>query len=193
MDLHQVLIYLVALFGLMWFANVARLGRGRSIMYASTEGPVLAITLRLLFAATIGVTIALCVDAHALEWATITLPSAMRIAGALIALCGEMLFGWVVITLGRNYSTSLVIQKDHTLVVRGPYRYVRHPMYSSFTLYFAGISLLSANAIVAILATASLVSAMYVRTPIEEAMMLEKFGDEYRAYMQRTNRYVPRS
>lgn len=191
MDMHRLLILIVSAFGAVWFANVFRLGRGRKLLYATAEGFWLAIVLRAFYAATIGATIAICIDERALSWAVLPLPDSLRAAGAFIAIAGEALFVWVVLALGRNYSTTLVIQKDHTLVVRGPYKYVRHPMYTSFLLYFLGVSLLSANAFVAVMGALALVATMIVRTPKEEAMMIERFGDQYREYMKRTSRHIP--
>jgi protein-S-isoprenylcysteine O-methyltransferase Ste14 len=93
--------------------------------------------------------------------------------------------------LGRNWSGVLELYEQHELVTEGPYRFVRHPMYTSVYLKGIGILLLSANWIVGggYLAAVTLMYALRVRD--EEQMMLEHFGEEYRSYMSRTARLVP--
>src|SRR5512136_320074 len=95
---------------------------------------------------------------------------------------------WSHRALGRNWSPFLEIRKGHVLVIEGPYRFIRHPMYAAIFLIGIGISLLSANWLVA-LAYMLPVTIMYlVRVADEEEMMIEQFGNEYREYMQRTGR-----
>ncbi len=80
----------------------------------------------------------------------------------------------------------------YALVTNGPYRFIRHPMYAAIFLIGIGISLHSANWIVA-LAYLLPVTGMYLfRISDEEEMMIEQFGDEYREYMRRTGRLVPK-
>jgi protein-S-isoprenylcysteine O-methyltransferase Ste14 len=103
-----------------------------------------------------------------------------------------LLFFWVLRSLGRNFSTSLTIKKDQTLVTDGPYRWVRHPMYTTFVLLWVAFMLLSANWFIGLTGLLAYALTMTVRTPKEERMMIEAFGDDYRAYMKRTGRYLPR-
>jgi protein-S-isoprenylcysteine O-methyltransferase Ste14 len=93
--------------------------------------------------------------------------------------------------LGRNWSISLELRGNHRLVRTGIYRFVRHPMYSSFFLLGVSQLLLLPNWVAG---AAGLVGAgvLYaVRIQREEKMMLENFGDEYRSYMRETKRLVP--
>jgi len=93
--------------------------------------------------------------------------------------------------LGRNWSISLEVREQHALVETGVYRLVRHPMYSSFFLLGLAQMLLLPNwfAGLAGLAGAGVLFGFRVRR--EERMMLECFGEDYRAYMTRTKRIVP--
>jgi len=93
--------------------------------------------------------------------------------------------------LGRNWSISLQVRKQHTLVSTGVYRLIRHPMYSSFFLLGLAQMLLLPNWLAGLsgIAGAAILYAFRVRR--EEQMMLENFGDEYRAYMGETKRIVP--
>ena len=95
------------------------------------------------------------------------------------------------VDLGRNWSISLEVREQHALVKTGIYRFVRHPMYSSFFLLGLAQMLLLANwfAGLAGIVGAGLLFVFRVRR--EEQMMLESFGDEYRSYMTQTKRIVP--
>ncbi len=114
------------------------------------------------------------------------------VAGALAMVAGLWLFWRSHADLGESWSVTLELNADHRLVTRGVYAFVRHPMYLSFIVLGIGQALLLANWIAGLsglVATALLVA---VRLPHEEAMMLEAFGDEYRDYMRRTGRLLPR-
>jgi protein-S-isoprenylcysteine O-methyltransferase Ste14 len=94
--------------------------------------------------------------------------------------------------LGRNWSPSLQLLKDHRLVTGGVYRHVRHPMYASQWLWSIAQILLLQNWIAGWAGAALFLPLYVVRTPREERMMLERFGGEYRAYARRTGRVFPR-
>ncbi|MCC6615992.1 MAG: isoprenylcysteine carboxylmethyltransferase family protein [Anaerolineae bacterium] len=128
---------------------------------------------------------------NSLPWATVELPTWLRLAGVPIALAGVALLAWVHHTLGKNFSGRLELRSDHTLVTSGPYRWMRHPMYTAFILSLGGGFLVSANWCIGLLPLIAILFIMIVRTPQEEAMMIDQFGETYRAYMQRTARYLP--
>ena len=94
--------------------------------------------------------------------------------------------------LGRNWSPSLQIREGHTLVTDGVYRSIRHPMYASIWVWGIAQTLLLQNWIAG-WASLGLFLPMYVlRVPREEQLMLEQFGEAYRAYMNQTGRIIPR-
>jgi protein-S-isoprenylcysteine O-methyltransferase Ste14 len=129
---------------------------------------------------------------EAVAWAELPLPGWLRWLGLAVAAISLALMTWVNKALGKNFSTELRIRDDHTLVTTGPYHWVRHPMYSVFVLFFGGCFLLTANWLIGALAAAGLGIVMIFRTPVEERMMIQAFGDVYREYMRRTPRYWPR-
>lgn len=120
----------------------------------------------------------------------IPLPAWSRWLGVGLSVIGFLLLVWVHHTLGRHWSTSLQLREQHTLITSGPYRWARHPMYTALFSVFAGLALVSANWLLVLLVVAA-ISVLYARIGKEEAMMIEQFGDEYRAYMQRTGRFLP--
>lgn len=126
-----------------------------------------------------------------LDWAALGLPGWLRWLGVGFLAGGLALFVWTHQTLGRNWSGVLEIYDSHTLVTDGPYRLVRHPMYTAFLLCGIGILLTSANAILG--SNLVIVAVMLVvRIPAEERMLTEHFGEAYREIMSSTGRLLPR-
>jgi protein-S-isoprenylcysteine O-methyltransferase Ste14 len=116
-------------------------------------------------------------------------------AVALVGIAALIAALWLFLRshaeLGRNWSISLELRGNHRLVQTGIYRFVRHPMYSSFFLLGLAQFLLLPNWVGggAGLIGAGILYAFRFRR--EEKMMLESFGDDYRSYMQQTKRLVP--
>jgi len=121
----------------------------------------------------------------------VTLPTWIRWLGAGLTIVSLPLLVWVHATLGRHWSTNLQFKESHALITAGPYRWVRHPMYTVLFSFFIGLGLLSANALMLGLVVIAVV-VIGARIPKEEAMMVAQFGDVYQAYMQRTGRLLPR-
>ncbi len=93
--------------------------------------------------------------------------------------------------LGANWSVSLDLRERHTLVTTGVYAFVRHPMYSGFWLMAVAQVLMLPNWVAGPAGLLGFGILFFGRVGREEKMMLEAFGDEYRAYMRRTARVVP--
>jgi protein-S-isoprenylcysteine O-methyltransferase Ste14 len=127
-----------------------------------------------------------------LAWAAFSLPAWVRWIGAGITGAALLLLAWVQWSLGKNFSTTLHLRQGHLLVTKGPYRWVRHPMYTALFLLGVGFLLLTANWAVGVPLIVALPILVAVRIGNEEALMIEQFGDEYRAYMQHTGRFLPR-
>lgn len=119
-------------------------------------------------------------------------PYWFRWLGAIIILTGDLLFIWAHKALGKNWSPVLEIRKGHTLVTDGPYRLIRHPMYSAIFIIGIGISLLSSNWIVALSYMLPVILMYLIRISDEEKMMIEQFGNEYVEYMKNTGRIIPK-
>lgn len=124
-------------------------------------------------------------------WSLVALPEWLRWTGAALTIGAVALLWWVNHALGLNFSTVLRIREKHTLITNGPYRLVRHPMYTVILVLLTGFFLLTTCWVFAVAGAISL-AAVANRTIREERMLLEAFGDEYRRYMDRTGRYFPR-
>jgi protein-S-isoprenylcysteine O-methyltransferase Ste14 len=98
----------------------------------------------------------------------------------------ESVFRSIVII---NIALALPIG-EHTLVTHGPYRWVRHPFYDVIFVWILSMSVLIANWLMALLGFSAL-AMMVARTRIEEDKLIERFGDDYRSYMERTGRFLP--
>lgn len=122
---------------------------------------------------------------------SINLPEWVRWSGVVVFGFYLFLFWWVHKTLGTNWSPVLEIRKDHKLITEGPYKYVRHPMYTCMWLMVAGLWLISSNWVVGIVALLTWSILYFIRLPDEEKMMIEEFGDQYKDYMIRTKRIIP--
>lgn len=93
--------------------------------------------------------------------------------------------------LGTNWSITLEVREQHTLVTHGVYSHLRHPMYTALLLFAAGQWLVVPNWIVAPSYFVALFLIVVFRIVPEERLMLDRFGDEYRAYAARSKRLIP--
>jgi protein-S-isoprenylcysteine O-methyltransferase Ste14 len=93
--------------------------------------------------------------------------------------------------LGRNWSITLEIREQHKLVCNGPYALIRHPMYTSFMLMGLGQAFLLPNWVAGLAGLIGFAVLFFLRVDKEERMMLENFGPQYVAYMERTKRLIP--
>lgn len=164
---------------------------GERISAAKEEGSLI-VNLRSLFALALwGSMLAYLINPGWMAWAQVQLPAWLRWTGGALLLACVPLAYWLFSSLGKNVTHTVAIRQEHSLVREGPYRWVRHPLYSVGTLVFLGFSLLSANLFIA-LALVAIFIFLRMRTPLEEARLVERFGDEYREYMRVTGRYLPR-
>ena len=125
-----------------------------------------------------------------LSWAA-PFPRWLRWVGTGLGSLSFIGLVWVHRALGRYWSPYLKLQDDHRLVTHGPYRWVRHPMYSMLIGVMVGLGFVSANWLLVVLFMVR-IAFIFLRLGREEAMLVERFGDEYRSYMRRTGRLLPR-
>lgn len=128
---------------------------------------------------------------QALVWAKIALTSWLRLTGAFMSVAALLWFIWIHRSLGNNLSTNLKIKDSQKLITNGPYRWIRHPMYSAFYLLHISVFFLTANWFIGVTWLAGLTTIILLRVNREEAMLLSKFGEQYRSYMEQTGRFIP--
>jgi protein-S-isoprenylcysteine O-methyltransferase Ste14 len=127
-----------------------------------------------------------------LDWASLSFPNWLRWAGLGVALAGFALLQWAQTTLGKSWSDTPRMIKEQAFITGGPYRFIRHPIYMAFLLILGSTLLISANWLIGLAWIGMTVLEIASRIGFEEALMLEYFGDQYRDYMQRTGRLLPK-
>lgn len=126
-----------------------------------------------------------------MDWSKMGLPESLRWVGVLLGvLCVAGIY-WLFSSIGTGITPTSATREQHRLVTHGPYRWVRHPLYTIGSSLFIAFGMMADNWFIAVLGILAFI-AMAVRTPKEEANLIEKFGDEYREYMKRTGRFFPK-
>jgi protein-S-isoprenylcysteine O-methyltransferase Ste14 len=155
------------------------------------EGMFILATLRPLGAAFWLGVFAWMINPAWMAWSSVSLPIGLRWAGVGFLVAGSSMLVWTFRSLGKNLTDTVVTRQQHTLVQHGPYRWIRHPLYSSAALLIIALSLVAANWFFFVTGVV-LLCVLVLRTRTEEANLVARFGDSYRQYMERTGRFVPR-
>ena len=126
-------------------------------------------------------------------WPAAALPlgQMFAFAGVFLFVVGLSLRWWAIITLGRFFTVDVVIEKDHELVERGPFRVVRHPSYTGVLLAFVGFALTLRNWLALLVILLPIVAVFIRRMNVEEEALSRALGSRYADYMKRTKRLVP--
>ena len=109
---------------------------------------------------------------------------------ALITALGLLFTVWARIHLGRNWSGTVTIKRDHELIASGPYAIVRHPIYTGLMVAFIGSAMARAEWR-GVLAVFIAWAALWRKLRLEERWMAERFGEQYIAYCRRVPALVP--
>jgi protein-S-isoprenylcysteine O-methyltransferase Ste14 len=155
------------------------------------EGYLFAIILRSTGLILFIVTLAYLVSPASVQWAMVAMPIPIRWCGAVAGLFSSVLMYWTLSNLGKNLTDTVVTRANATLVTSGPYRWVRHPFYVTTTLVMFSVFLLTANWLIGVGCLAVLLM-LAIRTPKEEQVLIERFGQQYLDYMATTGRFIPR-
>ena len=126
-----------------------------------------------------------------MAWASLSVPTWLRWIGVALGLLVVPLVYWVLTTLGTNVSETVLTKPGHELVTTGPYRWVRHPLYLAGVTLFASIGLVAANWFILSWALVAVIAVRLAVIPREEAQLMARFGDAYRAYRSGTGSLVP--
>lgn len=132
--------------------------------------------------------IAFAIRPTSLSWAALPFPLWLRWAGVVLALAGFALLQWAQVALGSSWSDTPRMMKGQTLITKGPYQFIRHPIYTAFFLILGSTLLISANWFIGLAWLGMTILEVASRIEFEESLMLEYFGDQYRSYMKKTGR-----
>ncbi|HKY55753.1 MAG TPA: isoprenylcysteine carboxylmethyltransferase family protein [Anaerolineales bacterium] len=136
--------------------------------------------------------IAYVINPEWLAWASLSFPIWLRWLGVVIALVGFALLQWAQVTVGRSWSDTPRMMREQALITSGPYRFIRHPIYTAFILILGSTLFISSNWLIGLTWVGMTILDIASRIGFEESLMLEYFGDQYREYMKRTGRLLPR-
>lgn len=115
---------------------------------------------------------------------------AVQYAGVLLILIGCGFAVWARVTLAGNWSGSVTVKENHVLITRGPYAWVRHPIYAGILFALVGTAVVSGQ-FVYLLALALSIFALWLKLRTEEKFMLETFGEQYIVYRQHVKALIP--
>ncbi len=136
--------------------------------------------------------LAYVINPNWLAFANLSLPLWLRWTGVGIALIGFALLQWSQLTLGKSWSDTPRMLKEQTLITSGPYRTVRHPIYTAFILILGSTLFISANWLIGLCWIGMTILEVASRIGFEESLMIEFFGEQYREYMKKTGRLFPK-
>ncbi|MGA8663494.1 MAG: isoprenylcysteine carboxylmethyltransferase family protein [Thermoplasmata archaeon] len=117
----------------------------------------------------------------------------VQILGIVLGVAGGLLYSRSARLLGRQMTPVIRVQEGHQLMQTGPYRYIRHPVYTAILAVALGQTFFFLSLPLALL-TLMLTGLAYYRARLEESLLRspEAFGATYDLYMARTGRFLPR-
>lgn len=114
----------------------------------------------------------------------------LRITGDVVTFAGLVTAIWARFSLGGNWSATVTFKEGHELIERGPYRFVRHPMYTGVLLMILGTAVV-AGRISGFAALIIFFFTIWQKFRQEETLLMKHFPDAYRRYMSRTKALMP--
>jgi protein-S-isoprenylcysteine O-methyltransferase Ste14 len=120
------------------------------------------------------------------------IPRATPIACAAAFLCvaGLGFALWARVTLGGNWSGVVTLKEGHELVQRGPYRFVRHPIYTGVLIMFFATALVQSH-LAGFVGVLLMFASFWIKLDREETLMLRQFPERYAAYQKGVKRIIP--
>jgi protein-S-isoprenylcysteine O-methyltransferase len=115
---------------------------------------------------------------------------AVLVAAAILCLCGLGFSFWARAVLGRNWSGTVTLKENHELIVRGPYRLVRHPIYTGLLAMLVA-SAIEQGRIAGMIGLVLVFISFWIKSSTEEEVMGKQFPDQYAAYRERVKRIIP--
>lgn len=123
-------------------------------------------------------------------WRIVPATAAAPLSGVVVTAAGLAFTIWARWHLGGNWSGNVTVKEGHTLITSGPYRWVRHPIYSGLLAALVGTSLAVGTAR-AFVGAGLIMLGLVVKLQLEEARMRETFPADYEDYCRHTARLVP--
>ena len=132
------------------------------------------------------------VSSKLFSFADYFLPAWLRWIGVVLFAGAALLLWKTHQDLGRNWTPTLGLREEHTLVTGGIFKYIRHPMYAAHLLWAIAQPLILTNWIAGFSFLLAQIPQYLLRIGEEESMLLDQFGEDYQEYMGRTGRFLPK-
>jgi protein-S-isoprenylcysteine O-methyltransferase Ste14 len=180
---------LVGIVWLAWFVFAGGVGHARSKPEDRVADRGTRVWADVAMAASMVVAIAVALAAPVASipydpWLTVAL-------GSTLVVLGIALRQWAARTLGSFFTQSVTIREGHRVVSSGPYRFVRHPGYSAMLVSMVGLGLTLGNALSVVLMVIWFFAAHVPRIRVEERVLEEGLGEEYRQFERTRKRLIP--
>jgi protein-S-isoprenylcysteine O-methyltransferase Ste14 len=116
--------------------------------------------------------------------------NAILVAAAILCICGLGFCFWARTVLGGNWSGTVALKENHELIVRGPYRLVRHPIYTGLLAMVIATAIQQGH-IAGMIGLILVFVSLWIKLSDEEELMRKQFPDQYAAYRERVKRIIP--
>ncbi len=146
----------------------------------SSESPMLIAGRLLVGLPLFGIVIIEIIDPELMAWNHMGVPTPLKQLGAVTGLLCIPFTVWIFRSIGSNIRETVLTKTDHRLVTWGPYRWVRHPLYTAGFMLFLSASLMLESTIIPFLIVITILAVSLVVVPKEEANLIKVFGDRYR-------------
>lgn len=183
-------VLLTALAVSAYHRALARLG-GETVA-RRREGWLFLVLRGLMALAFFGGILAHAVKPDWMAWASFDVPQTLRWLGLVVAALTVLAVHWVLSALGPNVTETVLTKERHDLVTEGPYRWVRHPLYTSGLTLLVALGLMAGCWFVLLATVLAFALLRALVVPREEQALLAKFGERYQTYMSRTGRLWPK-
>ena len=124
------------------------------------------------------------------DWLVVRHTISSTWSGVFLCVSGLVFAIWARLILGRNWSGVVTLKEGHELIERGPYRVVRHPIYTGILAMLAGTTI-ALGYFGSFIGFLLVFVSFWVKLKREEDLMLEHFPDKYAAYQRRVKRIIP--
>lgn len=191
--IFRIVFFIVLVLTFIISGTFRRKARESGDIIERREEGGITLFLRMIFALPLLISLLLYVFyPQALSWSQITFPLWLRYSALITAILCVSLIYWVFRSIGKNISETVLTKRDHELVTHGPYKWVRHPLYSSALLLLFALSIMAANWFLLLYCFAGVLIFRFLVIPAEEARLIDVFGERYKDYQQNTGTLIPK-
>jgi protein-S-isoprenylcysteine O-methyltransferase Ste14 len=115
----------------------------------------------------------------------------ISLVGVCLMILGIIIRTWAIQVLGKYFTATVQIKDDHKLITKGPYTYVRHPSNAGAWITITGATVFFGSYIAFVVALLGMGFSYYIRIKLEEKILVQVFGQEYRNYQKRVRKIIP--